>query len=117
MTYALLIYDDETLWDRMEAAERDALMAEYQAFTAAIQASGHYRAGEPLLPTPTATSLRVRDGERLITDGPFAETREQLGGFYVIAAKDLDEAVAIAARIPSARHGTIEIRPVPDLGG
>ena len=90
--------------------------AEYGQFSADIKASGNYLAGAQLQPTTTATSVRVRDGKRLVTDGPFAETREQLGGYYLVEAKDLDEAIGIAARIPSARIGTIEVRPVVEMG-
>ena len=82
-----------------------------------LHASGQYLAAAPLHPTSTATSVRVRDGKRLVTDGPFAETREQLGGYFLIDAKDLDEAIGIAARIPGARLGTIEIRPVMEMAG
>jgi hypothetical protein len=86
--------------------------ARIMQFTEQVKSSGHYRAGDPLQPTSTATSVRLRHGKPLVTDGPFAETREQLGGYYLIDANNLDEAVAIAARIPSARLGTIEVRPV-----
>jgi hypothetical protein len=82
-----------------------------------LHSSGHYRAASPLHPTPTATSVRVREGKRLVTDGPFAETREQLGGYFLIEAKDLDEAIGIAGRIPAARFGTVEIRPVMEIPG
>ena len=84
-------------------------------FTQDVRGSGHYQSGAPLQPTATATSVRVRDGKRSVTDGPFAETREQLGGYYLVDAKDLDEAIGIAARIPSVRHGTIEVRPVMEI--
>jgi hypothetical protein len=117
MQYALLIYDDESMWAKMAADERGALMDEYRAFSASLVASGQMRGGEPLTPSSSATTVRVRSGDRVVTDGPFAETREQLGGFYVIEAKDLDEAVAIASRIPSARFGTIEVRPIAKMGG
>ena len=112
MQYLLLIYDPEKAWTTMPEAERNQMHAEYMSFTKDIQASGHYRAGEALQPTDTATTVRVRDGKVTTTDGPFAETREQLGGFYLVEAKDLDEAARIAARIPSARIGSIEIRPI-----
>ncbi len=88
---------------------------EFRQFTQEIKASGKYVAGARLHPTTSATSVRVRDGKRLVTDGPFAETREQLGGYYLIDANDLDEAIAVAARIPGARMGTIEVRPVMDV--
>ena len=112
MRYMLLIHDDEQLWGKMTDAERGAMFGEYGQFTAAIQASGHFQAGAQLQPSSTSTTVRVRDGKRMVTDGPFAETREQLAGYYMIDAKDLDEALAIAARIPSAKIGTIEVRPV-----
>jgi hypothetical protein len=112
MQYLLLIYDAEKTWDDMPEAERGKLFAEYMQFTADIKASGHHLAGEALQPIKTATTIRVRNGKTTTTDGPFAETREQLGGFYLVEAKDLDEATKIAARIPSARIGSIEIRPL-----
>jgi hypothetical protein len=112
MKYMLLICDDEKEWGALSEAERQKIYAEYRQFSQQIQASGHYVSGSQLYPTSAATSVRVRDGKRLVTDGPFAETREQIGGYYLITAKDLDEAIAIAARIPSARMGTIEVRPL-----
>ena len=112
MQYLLLIYDPEKTWATMPEAERNQMFTEYMTFTNDIKTSGHYRAGDALQPTHTATTVRVRDGKTSVTDGPFAETREQLGGYYLIEAKDLDEATGIAARIPSARLGSIEIRPV-----
>ena len=118
MLYMLLIYDDEKIWETMPEAQRNELFGEYMTFTKQIKDSGHYRSGDALQPIQTATSVRVRNGKTSRTDGPFAETREQLGGFYIVDAKDLDEATAIAARIPSAKLGTIEVRPVmptPDM--
>jgi len=112
MQYLLLIYDDETQWSKMDETTSKKFMSDYFEFTESIKKSGHHLAGEALQGTHTATSVRVRDGKTLTTDGPFAETREQLGGFYMIEAKDLDEAIAIAARIPSSRLGTIEVRPI-----
>ena len=112
MHYLLLIYDEEKKWEDMPQEQAGKMFAEYGAFTTDIKASGHFKAGEALKPVATATTVRVRDGKRLTTDGPFAETREQLGGFYMIEAKDLDEALAIAERIPSARIGSIEVRPI-----
>jgi len=112
MQYLLLIYDEEKKWGTMPPGERGEITAAYVDFTGSIKQSGHFVAGDALQPTSTATSVRVRDGKTLTTDGPFAETREQLGGYYLVEAKDLDEAISIAARIPSARFGTIEIRPV-----
>jgi len=114
MQYLLLIYQNEKAWDALTEAERGQAFGEYGSFTADIKASGHYRAGDALQPISTATSVRVRGGKTQTTDGPFAETREQLGGYYLIEAKDLDEATKIAARIPDARigNGVIEVRPV-----
>src|SRR6266849_6849626 len=101
--YMLLIYDDEKAWPKFSETERQQYMGEYMQFTQQIQSGGQYVASSQLHPTSAATSVRVRNGKRLVTDGPFAETREQLLGYYVVEAKDLDEAIAIAARIPSAR--------------
>jgi len=115
MKYMLLIYDDEKTWAKFSESDRQKLFTEYGQFTQQIRDGGQYQAGAPLQPTSAATSVRMRDGKRLVTDGPFAETREQLGGYYLINAKDLDEAIAIAARIPSARLGTIEVRPVMEM--
>ena len=112
MKYVLLIYDDEKIWVSMSPDESGAMMHEYFAFTQAIRDGGQYRAGEALQPIATSTTVRVRNGQLQTTDGPFAETREQLGGFYLVDAANLDEAIAIAARIPSARIGSIEVRPV-----
>ena len=112
MQYMCLIYDDEKIWQGMSEDDRNAVFGEYGTFTQSIQESGNMVAGDALQPTSTATTVRVRDGETLMTDGPFAETKEQLGGYYLINAKDVDEALAIAARIPSAKYGSIEVRPV-----
>jgi hypothetical protein len=112
MQYLLLIYGEEAQWDKIDEKERDAVLQEFMSFTKSIAQSGHYRAGNELHPTSRATTVRLRNGKRLVTDGPFAETKEALGGYYLIEAKDLDEAVAIGARIPSARWGSIEIRPI-----
>ena len=112
MKYMLLIYGDETAMAKLNEAARAALFRDYGQFSEGIRKSGNFLAGAPLRPTPTATTVRVREGKRLVTDGPFAETREQLGGYYLVEAKDLDEAIAIAARIPGARTGSIEFRPV-----
>lgn len=112
MQYLLLLYEDEKAWDSIPEAEQNKIFGEYTEFTQDIGKSGHMRAGEALQPVRTATTLRLRDGKVSTTDGPFAETREQLGGFYVIEAKDLDEASKIAARIPCAKSGCIEIRPI-----
>jgi len=112
MQYLLLIYDPEKAWAEMPEAERNKLFTEYMTFTNDIKTSGHYRAGDALQPTHTATTVRVRDGKMSTTDGPFAETKEQLGGFFLIEAKDLNDAIQVAARIPSAKWGSIEVRPV-----
>jgi hypothetical protein len=112
MEYLLLIYDSEANFAKMSKTDMDAMYADYGAFTQGIQQSGNHRGGQQLQPVSTATTVRVRDGKRVVTDGPFAETREQLGGFYLIEAKDLDEALAIAERVPSARIGSIEVRPL-----
>ena len=112
MKYLCLIYEDEKTGAAMPKAEMDTMMNEYWAFTDAIRKSGHYVAGEALQPVQTATTVRIRNGKMSTTDGPFAETKEQLGGFYMIDARDLNDALQIAARIPSARHGAVEVRPV-----
>jgi hypothetical protein len=112
MNYLLLIYENEKVWDQMSDAEKGKGFEEYSEFSQSIVKSGHFKAGDALQPTATATTVRVKDGKVMTTDGPFAETREQLGGYYLVDAKDLDEAIAIAARIPSARWGSIEVRPV-----
>ena len=111
MKYMLLIYSNEQAWAGLDDAERDRLMGEFRKFSAEIQSSGHYVAGSQLAPVSTATSVRITGGKRVVTDGPFAETREQLGGYYLVEAKDLDEAIGLAARIPSAHIGPIEVRP------
>jgi hypothetical protein len=112
MQYLLMIYRNEAEHDKMDAAASQKMMEEYGAFTQSIVQSGNFKAGDRLQPATTATTVRVRDGKVLTTDGPFAETREQLGGYYLIEAKDLDAALAIAARIPGAQVGSIEVRPV-----
>ena len=115
MKYLCLIYDEEKALSGMSKAEADAFMGEYFAFTEGIKKSGHYLAGEALKPVHTATTVRVRNGKMSTTDGPFAETKEQLGGFYMIEARDLNDAIQIASKIPSARIGSIEVRPVQDF--
>ena len=115
MKYMLLIHDDEKAWAKMTDAERQRIYGEYGQFGQQIKDTGHYLAGAQLQPTTTATSVRVRDGKRLVTDGPFAETREQLGGYYVVDVKNLDEAINLAAKIPSVRTGTIEVRPLIEM--
>jgi hypothetical protein len=115
MRYVCLIYDDEKKLGAMSPQESEAFMGAYFQFTEEIRKSGNYVAGEALQPVATATSLRKRSGKLSTTDGPFIETKEQLGGFYLIEARDLDEARQIAARIPSVQTGTIEVRPVVDF--
>jgi hypothetical protein len=115
MKYLCLIYENEKSWETMPPADSEAVMNEYFAFTEDIRKTGKYVAGEALQPTPTATTVRVRNGKISTTDGPFMETKEQLGGFYLIEAKDLNDAIQVAAKIPSARVGSIEVRPVVDF--
>jgi hypothetical protein len=112
MQYMLLIYDDEKIWSRLSEDERNGLMDEYWTFTEEIRKEGKFVAGDPLQSVSTAKSVRVRDGEVNTTDGPFAETKEQLGGYYLIEADSDEEALDWAAKIPSAKLGTIEVRPV-----
>ena len=114
MRYLLLIYSDERAWTE---GEREHCYAESTQLTHDLSASGQYLAAAPLQPVATATSVRLRDGKRLVTDGPFSETREQLGGYFLIEAQNLDEAIGIAGRIPAARKGTVEIRPLVELAG
>ena len=114
MKYMLLVYLDE---HSLSEEEREHCYVESAGLAQELSAQGKFLAAGPLHPTITATSVRVRDGKRLVTDGPFAETREQLGGYYLIDAQDLDEAMKIAERIPVAKHGTIEIRPVLEISG
>ena len=116
MQYALLIYDDETEWAKMSEDERNGLYGEYFAFTNELRASGSYVDGNPLQPTSDATTVRVRNGEQVVTDGPFAETKEQLGGYYIVETASADEALEWAAKIPGARVGSIEVRPVMPVG-
>jgi hypothetical protein len=112
MQYLLLIYSNEAEYAKLDQAATDKIMAEYGTFTQSIIQSGNFKAGDRLRPASTATTVRVKDGKVLTTDGPFAETREQLAGYYLIEAKDLDAALGIAARIPTARYGSIEVRPI-----
>ena len=112
MKYLCLIYDDEKKLAGMPKSESDAFMGEYFAFTEGTKASGHYAGGNALQPVHTATTVRVRNGKMSTTDGPFAETKEQLGGYYLIEAKDLNDAIQVASKIPSAKIGSIEVRPI-----
>ena len=114
MQYMMLIYLDE---QALSEAEREQCYSESAAYARELGASGQYLSAAPLYPTSTATSVRTREGRRLVTDGPFAETREQLGGFFLVEARDLDEAIAIAGRIPAGKWGTVEIRPVMQIAG
>ena len=114
MKYMLLVYLDE---QAMTDTEREHCYVESAQLTQQLNSSGQYLDASPLHPISTATSVRVREGKRLVTDGPFAETREQLGGYYLIDAHDLDEAIRIAERVPPARFGTVEIRPVMEIDG
>jgi len=115
MRYLCLIYDEEKKLGAMSKGESDAFMGEYFAFTEDVKKSGHYVGGNALQPVNTATSVRVRGGKMSTTDGPFAETKEQLGGYYLIEAKDLNDALQVAARIPSAKLGTVEVRPIQEF--
>ncbi len=114
MKYMLLICRDEPVWEKLTPPERKQIYMETLALSEELAARGQYLAGHPLHPSHAATSVRIRDGKRVVTDGPFAETREQLGGYMLIDVKDLDEAIAIVARIPLARTSTVEVRPVRD---
>jgi hypothetical protein len=115
MRYMLLIYGDEREWATMTEEESAAEMGRWGAYTEAIQTEGIMRAGDALQPTATATTVRVRDGEALVTDGPFAETREQLGGYYLIECESLDQAIDAARRIPSVGTGSVEVRPLMEF--
>ncbi len=112
MQYMLLIYDDEKQWAEMPEERGRELMGEYFAYTEELRQAGAFIAGDPLQPTSTATTVRVAAGETLTTDGPFAETKEQLGGYYLVDVDSEEEALEWAAKIPSARYGTIEVRPI-----
>ena len=112
MKYLCLIYGNEQNWSYYTKQEGEAMSAEYFAFTEDIKKSGHMLGGEALQPTHTATTVRVRNGKVSTTDGPFAETKEQLGGYYLIEGKDLNDAIQIASRIPGAKSGSVEVRPI-----
>jgi hypothetical protein len=115
MQYLCLIYDDEKEWQKLPPAESTRIMGEFSAYTDSIRKSGNYVGGNALQPTHTATTVRVRQGKVATTDGPFAETKEQLGGYYLLKARDLNEAIQLAARIPGARLGSVEVRPVVEF--
>jgi hypothetical protein len=115
MRYLLLIYDDEQTWANMSQEESQAIMGDYFGYSEEVFGAGVAKAGDALQPTSAATTVRVRDGQTIATDGPFAETKEQLGGYYLIDVPDLDEAIKWAAKIPSSRIGSIEVRPVLDF--
>jgi hypothetical protein len=116
MQYLLMIYTNEQQFMALGQAALGKLSAEYTEYTKSIVQGGQFKGGERLRPASTASTVRVRDGKTVITDGPFAETREQLGGFYLVEAKNLDEALGLAARIPGSRYGSIEVRPIWPLG-
>lgn len=115
MQYMLLIYDDETQWDKMPPEQAQEGFAAYMQYTKDMMAAGVMKAGDALKPTPTATTVRVRNGKTATTDGPFAETKEQLGGYYLLDVPTLDEALKWAAKCPGASHGSVEVRPVMEL--
>ena len=112
MQYLLLIHDDERNWPSLSEQEQVDVIQEYGAFTAALRVSGGYVGSNRLAPTTAAATVRIRDGEQVVTDGPFAETKEQLGGFFLVEAASFEEACAWAAKVPAARHGSVEVRPV-----
>jgi len=115
MKYLCLIYEDESFWTTTPKPELDAIMVDYRAFGTTYKQSGHILGGHALQPTSSATTIRVRNGKMSTTDGPFAETREQLGGYYMLDAKDLNEAIQIAAKIPGAKSGCVEVRPIMEI--
>ena len=112
MQYLLLIYDNEQRWATYSKEDAETIMGDYRSLTQSLAQSGNYKGGNQLQPVAAATTVRVRGGKRQTTDGPFAETREQLGGYFLVDAADLDEAIAIAERIPAAATGSIEVRPI-----
>lgn len=117
MKYMLLVHHDEKAFQKRAESERQGLLAESVQLACELHADGKYLGAAPLHPTAETTCVKVRNGKAMVTDGPFAETREQIGGYFLITAKDLDEAIAVAARIPGARIGTVEVRPVTDVAG
>ncbi len=114
MKYLLMIHAEEAGFARLSEAEQKKMMADYRQLREQLKASGHYLDGSRLHPVSSATIVRVRDGKRLVTDGPFAETREQLGGYFLVEAQDLDQAIGFATRMPGAVHGAIEVRPLAE---
>lgn len=116
MKYLLMIYTEEKVWDALPPAEQERVVGKHLAFAADLRRSGRYLAGEALQPVATATTVRVQRGKLVTTDGPFAETKEQLGGFYLVEARDLNEAIQLAGRIPAPCGDSIEVRPVLDFG-
>jgi hypothetical protein len=116
MRYMMLIYTDETAETRRTATQNEAIMAEYNAFTQEVRQRGNFHSGDALQSTSTATTVRLQSGKTVATDGPFAETQERLGGFYILDCQDLDEAIELAAKIPAAKEGAVEIRPILELG-
>ncbi len=112
MQYLLLIYNNENDFERINEPDKQRILGEYVEFRKGIATSGQYVGGNRLHPVSQARTVRIRDGKKMVTDGPFAETKEQLGGYFMVEAKDVDEAVALAARIPGARYGSIEVRPI-----
>jgi hypothetical protein len=115
MQYMLLIYSEERGWANLSEQDRETMMKRYGDFTAELRAASAMLAADRLQPTANATTVRVRDGEQLVTDGPFAETKEQLGGYYLIEADSLDEAIAWAAKLPGSHHGSVEVRPIAQV--
>jgi hypothetical protein len=115
MQYLCLIYENEQEWQKLPKSEAEIIMGEFFAYTESIKRSGHYVGGNALQSTHTATTVRVRNGKLATTDGPFTETKEQLGGYYLVQAKDLNEAIQLASRIPGARLGAVEVRPIMEF--
>lgn len=116
MKYLCLIYEDEKIWDSMPQDQAGAILGEYQVFTEGLAKSGQLIAGEALQPSSTASTIRIRNGRPTMSHGPAVDTREQLGGFYLVEATSLDDAVEVASRIPSVRHGSVEVRPIMTFG-
>lgn len=117
MTYLLLVHHDEESFGKIHEGTRNEMLSESVQLTHQLHANGHYVHASPLLPASTAVLVRVREGRAHVTDGPFAETKEQLAGYFLVNARDRDEAVRIAAQVPGARIGTVEVRPVRDIEG